>query len=420
MVTPGKSGSGAATQAGHDAAADAVRAALAAGSFADAERRASALAVAFPASADAHNLRGSALRNLGRLAEAAEAFAQAVRIAPDIPELRCNLGLCLKRLGRASQAIEHLRFAAERAPRLMQAGLHLQQIYQAMVPRWHFTMLHDTQRNDAFERALREVVRPGQRVLDIGTGSGLLAMMAARAGAGEVIACEAVPAIAAKAREIVAANGLADRVRIVAKPSTRLVPGVDLSGPADVLVSEIFDAALIGEGALATFEDAWARLLAPDAVAIPRSGRILAQPVRSPGLREALTVGEVSGFDLSGFNEFASRYLPTTNLPPFGFDALADPVELFSVDFSARRHAPAERSIVVEARQDGPVDAILVWCEIALTPSIGCDNAPGRGDGPSHWGQMVQLVHPGRRVRAGDAMTLVARHDTQSLVVGLG
>lgn len=398
---------------------DAVRGALAGGAFAAAEREAAALVASFPGSADAHNLRGSALRNLGRLPEAAESFAQAVRLAPDVPELRSNLGLCLKRLGRASQSIPHLRFAAERAPQLIQAGLHLQQVYQALVPRWHFTMLRDERRNEAYERALREVVRPGQRVLDIGTGSGLLAMMAARAGAGEVVACEAVPAIAAKAREIVAANGLAERVRIVDKPSTRLVPGVDLPGPADVLVTEIFDAALIGEGALPTFEDAWARLLAPDATVIPGRGRVLAQAVESRDLREALAVGEVRGFDLSAFNEFASRYLPTTNLPPFAFAPLAEACVLFEVDFHARRHAPAERRVAMRAQADGQVDAVLVWCDIALTASISCDNAPGLGDGPTHWGQMVQLVLPGRPVRAGDELRLVARHDTACIAVAL-
>ncbi|MBL8881212.1 MAG: 50S ribosomal protein L11 methyltransferase, partial [Phycisphaerales bacterium] len=243
-----------------------------------------------PGAADAHNLRGVALRQLGRLAEAAESFGLAVRHAPEVPELHCNLGLALKRIGRVSQAVPHLRFAATRASHLLQAAQHLQQSYQALVPRWHFTMLHDRPRNDAYEQALRSVVCPGQRVLDIGTGSGLLAMMAARAGAAEVVACEAVPLIAEKAREILAANGLADRVRVVAKPSTRLVPGTDLDGPADVLVTEIFDAALIGEGALATFEDAWARLLKADATVIPCAATIRAQLVESPDLRATLTV----------------------------------------------------------------------------------------------------------------------------------
>lgn len=396
-----------------------IRELLQRGQFAEAERAAATVVARAPATADAHNLRGVALRQLGRLAEAAEAFALAVRHAPEIPELHCNLGLALKRIGRVSQAVPHLRYAATHAPQLLQAAQHLQQSYQALVPRWHFTMLRDRPRNDAYEQALRSVVRPGQRVLDIGTGSGLLAMMAARAGAGEVVACEAVPLIAEKAREIVARNGFADRVRVVAKPSNRLVPGTDLGGPADVLVTEIFDAALIGEGALATYEDAWARLLAADATVIPRAATIRAQLVESPDLCATLTVDTVNGFDLSGFNEFASRTLPTSNLPPFTFRPLSAPMTLFEIDFRTRRHAPAEQRLVPELIAAGAVDAVLVWFTLELTPTIVYDNAPDAASGGSHWGQMVQLVAPARSVAPGERLALLARHDCNSLRVEL-
>ena len=72
-------------------------------------------------------------------------------------------------------------------------------------------MLNDTTRNDAFERAIKAAVaREGRhaRILDIGAGSGLLSMMAARVGASNIVACERVPIIAEAAERIVALNGL--------------------------------------------------------------------------------------------------------------------------------------------------------------------------------------------------------------------
>ena len=88
------------------------------------------------------------------------------------------------------------------------------------VPQWHATIILDRARNEAYDVALQAAVKPGMRVLEVGAGTGLLAMMAARAGAAEVITCEANPLIAERARAIIAANGYADRVRIIGKHSS--------------------------------------------------------------------------------------------------------------------------------------------------------------------------------------------------------
>lgn len=77
-------------------------------------------------------------------------------------------------------------------------------------------------------------------MLDIGAGSGLLSMMAARAGAGMVTAVERVEALARCALEIATANGYAGRVAIIHGESAELEP-LDLEGGrhADLLVSEV-------------------------------------------------------------------------------------------------------------------------------------------------------------------------------------
>ena len=102
----------------------------------------------------------------------------------------------------------------------------------ANVLSYHFPMIAEAPRNVKFERALLRSIRAYQRrhngegphVLDIGSGTGLLAMMAARAGAQEVHSLEMVPALAAAATHIVAHNGYADRVSIHSVMSTSLDP----------------------------------------------------------------------------------------------------------------------------------------------------------------------------------------------------
>jgi protein arginine N-methyltransferase 7 len=141
---------------------------------------------------------------------------------------------------------------------------------------WHYAMMNDDQRNEAFYNALAEVIRPDSRVLDIGAGSGLLSLMAAQLGAASVLAVEANKDIAALTKEVVRQNGMSKQVQVVHALST----DVDLDDAnsdshqkkATVLVSEIIGTLLLGESQLEYMEDARRRLLVPDATILPAAG----------------------------------------------------------------------------------------------------------------------------------------------------
>jgi ribosomal protein L11 methyltransferase len=98
-------------------------------------------------------------------------------------------------------------------------------------------------------------VRPGDRVLDLGTGSGILAVAAARLGAGEVLALDVEEAAVAVARETVSLNGLAGAVEVGRGGIQSAVP------PYEVVAANIFPSVLIE--------------LAPDLAAAVRSGGVL-------------------------------------------------------------------------------------------------------------------------------------------------
>ena len=78
----------------------------------------------------------------------------------------------------------------------------------------HRTMIRDRVRTEAFRRAINSVVRPGDIVLDIGAGSGILSVFAARADAASVYAAERT-SIATLAHEVAAANGAGEIVRVI-------------------------------------------------------------------------------------------------------------------------------------------------------------------------------------------------------------
>src|SRR5688572_6412577 len=95
-------------------------------------------------------------------------------------------------------------------------------------------MIRDRIRTDAYARALEQVVRPDSVVLDVGAGSGMFALLAARSGARRVFAVESGDVIEL-GRELATANGLADRITFIQSLSTR----IDLPEPADVIVSDL-------------------------------------------------------------------------------------------------------------------------------------------------------------------------------------
>ena len=86
------------------------------------------------------------------------------------------------------------------------------------------------------------------RVLDIGTGTGLLSMMAAKIGADSVTAIEEFRPMANCAEKIIKSNGFESKIKLVRKRSTEVEvgPGLDMEEKANILVTEVFDTELIG------------------------------------------------------------------------------------------------------------------------------------------------------------------------------
>ncbi len=123
-------------------------------------------------------------------------------------------------------------------------------------------------------------------VLDIGTGTGLLSMMAVKCGADKVTACEAFKPMVSVALKCIEANGMKDKIKLIPKRSTEIIMGEDMDERANVLITEVFDTELIGEGAIGTFTHALDHLLSQDCYVIPDNAVMYVQVVESDLCRD--------------------------------------------------------------------------------------------------------------------------------------
>ena len=113
-----------------------------------------------------------------------------------------------------------------------------------------------------------------------------------------------VPALADIAKKVVADNGMSEQIEVFNLKSTALKIGEYLPEKADIVVSEIMDCGLLGEGVLPSLRHAYSNLLKTGASSVPHSADVYGVLLEMDHLKKVNPVKEISGFDLSAFEEF--------------------------------------------------------------------------------------------------------------------
>jgi hypothetical protein len=234
-------------------------------------------------------------------------FAEAILRQDDpVPGLIKLLGT----LGEKAPAAEAKDFALLLRRTLPQSARldRVSDVYvRANYPLWYIRAVNDPHRNAAYRRALEALVTPETLVLETGTGSGLFAMLAARAGASHVYTCEKDPHVAAIARVNIARNGLADRITLFECHHGDLRLGEHLPRRADLLLHEFVGAYFVVPKIGTMFDRLRADLLTPEALVLPHrfaaTGMLVGDQWPLDSIRVPATV---EGLDVSGINLLAA------------------------------------------------------------------------------------------------------------------
>jgi type I protein arginine methyltransferase len=232
-------------------------------------------------------------------------------------------------------------------------------------------MMADKGRIAAYARALERRVVAGSVVLDVGTGTGIIALLACQAGAARVYAIEPAGAIEV-AREAAAANGFADRIRFIQAMST----DVDLPEPVDGIAADVHGVLPLFQQSVSSIIDARHRFLRPAGWIIPARETLWAAVVCSPSAHDQV-IGPWNteyGFDLSAArgraaSQWRRRRFEASDLvaPPqcwaaLDYADLVDPNVIGQVSFTIDR--------------DTIGHGMAVWFDAETAPGIGFSNSP--------------------------------------------
>lgn len=262
----------------------------------------------------------------------------------------------------------------------------------------HRKYVSDRPRVAAFQRAIEEVVQPGDVVVDLGSGTGMLGLLACRAGARKVYSIDG-GGIIGLARKIAADNGYTDRIEFIRGLSTR----VELPEKADVIVTDQIGRMGFEAGVMQYLADGIRRFLRPGGKLVPSAMQLWTAPVTC---LEMWNNCEFWNHPVAGFNFRAAREIAGNT----GYPLTYDPRQLLSAPActaSADLHHPTPESwtgqAAFEIEREDILHGIGGWFQARLSPSVMLTNSPLAADRINRRNVFLpidrpQLVHPGDRV----------------------
>ena len=263
-------------------------------------------------------------------------------------------------------------------------------------------MMADPVRMHAYTEALRRAVKPGCVVVDVGTGTGIFALLAAKFGARKVYAIDTNPCIRL-AHDVAKRNGLADRIEFINKS----VFDLKLPEKADVVIADCRGAFTLHARNLEIMIRARS-FLHPDGTMIPLRDELFVALVDWPSLYEDLEKRwRAGGFDWAACR---AECMSTLHVAPdadlAGARFLVDGEKWAVVDYATLSSPNVLRKHVeAEAKTAGRGHFLVLWFVSIATEGFSLGSAPCQNERQVYTPVLLPLDPP-FDVAAGETVTM--------------
>ncbi len=237
-------------------------------------------------------------------------------------------------------------------------------------------MILDDGRTQAYADSLKKHVTAASVVVDVGTGTGLFALLAARLGARKVYAIDPSDAIEF-GRRLAAQNGLAGRVEFIQGVST----AVELPEKADLIVSDIHGVLPAYQRSLFSIMDARDRFLASTGRLIPRRETLWAALVEATARHKALASvwgTDVFGVDMTPVRSTAVNTWHKSQVGPP--DLVTSPACWAVLDYAVLRSPDVRGDVAWTIREPRTAHGICAWFDWEGADGVAFSNSPLSGE----------------------------------------
>jgi type II protein arginine methyltransferase len=249
-------------------------------------------------------------------------------------------------------------------------------------------MVNDLARGQKYHAAMKAKIRPGDVVLEVGTGAGLLSCLAARLGAKHVYSVEQSPVLYRVAQKVVEANGLSNKITLLNVHSKDLAALGAIKEPIDVFVTETIGTQGLDEGILLIFDHVES-LLAPEAKTIPETLAFEHCLVNMSGIREQVEIlFPILGVDLSALNAeiTTNRLLWLQPIEPWREMSTTAETSTYDLRHFVAKESTQELAII----RDNVCDGMLNWAKFKLAEGVFLDTR--YRDFGNGWANSVHLM----------------------------